>query len=78
MWLNLHHSLTLTNLMGEMWVPELVEDAGVKSALAVTTHTPDSWGRFHPTLEFRLLRGRFLCSSFLWSLSLSGHLPCCI
>lgn len=78
MWLNFHHSLTPTNLMHEMWVSELVEDAGVKSVLAVTAHTPDCWDHFHRTLEFRLLRDGFLHSSLLWSLSLSGCLPCCI
>lgn len=31
MWLNPHHSLTPANLMGEMWVSELVKGAGVKS-----------------------------------------------
>lgn len=40
MWLNLHHSLTPADLLGEMWVSELVEDAGVEPVLAVTAHTP--------------------------------------
>jgi len=78
MWLNLHHSLMPINVMGEMWVSELVEDAGVKSVLVVTTHAPDCWDRFHPMLEFRLLWGRFLHCSLLWSLSFGGCLPYCI
>ena len=64
MWLNLHHSLMPTNLMGEMLVSELVEDAGVKiCSCCYCTHSR-LLGSFPPHAGVQIAQEKVLALMF--------------